>query len=425
MNKRFLIFFSLIILTLALIGGIIFWVKINDRNDQPVIPTPAETPLTGFPVSDPNTNPEPAPMDGPGEPPTATPDVPPAITPTGSAAATVLTKLSPTPVSGAVLLFRTSSTTPATIIYLEEATGNLFRTESDGRNNQKLTENSLPRVARAWWGRSRLAKSDTLTLIAQYLDHQEAVVTLRGTYNLLATSSAELLGNAIPGVAAHGLAIAPAGDRFFALTNTPTGVNGAITETSTGKVRTIFTSHFKNWTVSWPAPAIITLMPRAAAGVSGTLYFLNPTSGVLTRVLAGELGLTTLVNPAGTKVLYARGLSALQIYSPRDNKTTSLTIDTFPEKCVWAKDNVTIYCAVPNDPAEAQYPDQWWSGEVSFNDSFWQVNTDTGEAKIVFANNSAGANRRLDAINLILDETGERLIFTDRSTGELWSLPSF
>ena len=67
----------------------------------------------------------------------------------------------------------------------------------------------------------------------------------------------------------------------------------------------------------------------------------------------------------------------------------------------------------------AQYPDDWWSGEVTFNDNLWRVNTDTGEAKIIWSNQPGNS---FDAINLILDEADKRLIFTDRWSAILWSL---
>ena len=182
---------------------------------------------------------------------------------------------------------------------------------------------------------------------------------------------------------------------------------------------TIFTSPLRYWQVSWPAPAIVALAPRAAGELPGTLYFLNPDTGVLARVFDETLGLTTLVNPAGTKVLYGQGLSALKLYSIRDRATKSFIIATLPEKCVWASDSITIYCAAPNLPAAAQYPDDWWSGETTFIDNLWRVNTDTGEARIIWSNRPGNS---FDAINLILDEADKRLIFTDRWSATLWSL---
>ncbi|MFH1170347.1 MAG: hypothetical protein V1704_02210 [Candidatus Vogelbacteria bacterium] len=423
MNKRLLIAISLIVLILALAGGILFLVNRPSKNSPP--PAPVETPLSGFPVSPPVVNE--APVDVSSSTPITPINLfPPPINISG------LTKLAPTAVAGAVLLPRVSSTTPSTLIYLEESTGNLFRVAIDGQNNQQLTINSLPGVARAWWGVARNKKDDTLVLLAQSLNHQQALTTFRGAYNLKATSTepTDLIGAAIPDVSAGGIAVSPNRDRFFSLTNTPTGlpdgkagVSGTVTDLFTGKIRTIFTSRLKSWVVNWPSASIITLVPRASAEAPGTLYFLNPETGVLTRVLGEKFGLTALVNQSGTKVLYGQGLGALAVYSTRDGDTRVLTIATLPEKCVWASDVVTLYCAVPNSPSITnQYPDDWWRGEVAFNDSFWQVDANTGEAKIIFTNNSTGGNNNLDAVNLILNETGKQLIFTDRWSATLWSL---
>ena len=417
MNKRLLIAISLIVLILALAGAILFWVNrpVGDKT-----PAPIETPLSGFPVSSPIANEVP-----PTIPDVSTPIIP---TPINLVPSPInisgLTKLASTPVAGAILLPRVSSTTPPTLIYLEETTGNLFRATPDGQSNQPLTITSLPGVAHAWWGLTRSKGSDTLTLLVQSLDNQEGATTFRGAYNLRATTTepTDLVGAIIPDVSAGGIAVSPNRDRFFSLNNTADGISGSVTEFATGKTRTIFTSRLKFWTVSWPSTSIIALAPRASAETPGTLYFLNPETGVLTRVLGDQLGFTALVNQTGNKILYGQGLGALLIYSTRDGETRALTITTLPEKCVWASDAMTLYCAVPNSPSFAvQYPDGWWRGEVTFNDSFWQIDTKTGEAKIIFTNNSTGGNNKLDAIDLILDETGKRLIFTDRWTATLWS----
>jgi len=415
MNKRLLIILSLIVLALVVAGIIIIW--INNRNASPTGTTfnPTDTTLSGFPVSNPIVNPT---TTSDNLLPTAPPSTPSAVISTPTIPS-ILNKISTTPVSGVTLSPQISSTTPPTIIYLEEGTGNLFRVTLDGQNNQQLTDSSLPGVVRTWWGISQ----GKLTLLAQYLNKQETVITFRGTYNLNTTEKAELVGQTIGAVAPGAIAVSPSGDRFFSLINTEAGVTGIVTEILTGKVNTVFTSHLKNWAVDWPTPTVITLTPQASANLPGVLYFLNPNNKILTRILGEELGLTTLVNHSGTKILYNRSLSELKLYSKLNKETRSLTITTLPEKCTWSRDNITIYCAVPNTPATAEYPDDWWSGEVTFNDSFWRLNTDTGETKIIWSGGRAtDNNNRLDAINLIFDEISERLVFIDRWTATLWSL---
>ena len=211
-------------------------------------------------------------------------------------------------------------------------------------------------------------------------------------------------------------------DRFFSLLETATGVTGTITELATGKVRTVFASPFQSWTIAWSTAKAIALVPKAAVGTPGTIYFLNPNTNDLAPILSGRSGFTALVSPSGTKILFNEELGPLKIYSVRDNKIQPLIITTLPEKCVWAIDTINVYCAVPNAPPVAQYPDDWWQGEITFNDSLWQVNTETGEARIIWSNNTGGNNKSLDIIDLLLDEPGKRLIFTDRWSGYLWSL---
>lgn len=438
MSKRLLIILSIAVFIIAVSSAIIIWVSVRSRTTLPpprtlTTPDSAPNPLQGFPVSSP-----PAPTSTPAAPAPAAisastseiipPEIglrPSAPTVTGSPAArNFLTKLSPTPVAGAVLIPRIGPAAETALFYMEESTGNLFLANPGGRDNRRLTNSTILGVAKIWWGRSR----GTLTLFAQYLGERETLTTFRGTYDLTsanglfgspAAEPAELVGATIPNVVIGGIAVSPDRDRFFSLLNNGGGVTGTVTELLTGKVRTVFTSRFNSWDVAWPSSTIITLTPRAAAGAPGTLYFLNPDTGVMIPILGGQSGFTILTNPSGTKVLFNEDLGGLKIYSARDDKIQLLTIATLPEKCVWSSDNITIYCAVPDVLPIAQYPDDWRRGEIIFSDSFWSVNTDTGETKIIL---SGTASDSFDATDLILDEINRRLIFTDRWSAALWSL---
>ena len=92
-------------------------------------------------------------------------------------------------------------------------------------------------------------------------------------------------------------------------------------------------------------------------------------------------------------------------------------ITTLPEKCVFSKtDENKIYCAVPISMPSAKYPDEWYQGLISFSDNLWQINVNTGIAKIIFYKSD------FDITNLFTDKNENYLFFTNKKDSTLWSL---
>lgn len=210
----------------------------------------------------------------------------------------------------------------------------------------------------------------------------------------------------------------PDGSQIFYLKPTLTGVIGVIT-TSTGRnERQVFTSPLTEWKAQWVNPTLIALTTLASSEADGYLYFLNPITGELQKILGPVRGLTTLVNPSGNLVLVGSAVErtiSLSVYSVATGNSTSKDLKTLPAKCVWQNDTV-ILCAVPDRVSSGQYPDDWYQGNVVFNDSFWSIDVDQNSTTNLFI-----PNQSFDAYALDLSPDEYYLYFINKINGTLWS----
>ena len=133
-------------------------------------------------------------------------------------------------------------------------------------------------------------------------------------------------------------------------------------------------------------------------------------------------GLTTLVNANSSNILYSVSTSSgpkLNIFNISKHESVDLKTSGLPEKCVWASDDTTIYCAVPNVILGNQQPNSWYQGLVSFDDYFVKIDTITGD-RTTIANSTN--ETPVDATNIFLSKNEDKLFFINKKDYTLWSL---
>ncbi|MBI5400950.1 MAG: hypothetical protein HZB12_02455 [Candidatus Yonathbacteria bacterium] len=188
-------------------------------------------------------------------------------------------------------------------------------------------------------------------------------------------------------------------------------------------VSAIFSSAFTEWLPQFPNMGLVTLTTKPSAKVAGHLFFIDPKTKSVTKVLGGINGLTTLTSRDGKFVLFSEiknGVPELSAYDVAKKTTRSLLTQTLPEKCVWSfRDTVSAYCAVPQTVPEAMYPDQWYQGLVTFSDTLWKIDTTTGLTQKIMTPSELGAPS-LDMTNLALSSDGAYLLFMSKATGTPW-----
>lgn len=98
-----------------------------------------------------------------------------------------------------------------------------------------------------------------------------------------------------------------------------------------------------------------------------------------------------------------------------------LLLPTLLSKIVWAKDNTTLFYALPNAfPKEATLPNDYFSRRYQSKDTFWKMNVSTGKRERLIPLEEM--NLSLDATNLFLSPDETALFFQDRTSEKLYRL---
>lgn len=294
------------------------------------------------------------------------------------------------------------------IRYVERATGHIYKMFLDEKKPETISNSTIPGVHEAFFD------NNGKTVIYRYLDSDKTINTFLAT---LGEANGEFLAQNVSDVS-----ISKDGTKYFYLVDTSDGSTGMIRLFGGSGGAVSLNSPFTEWLSQWAGSQKIFLTTKAAFGVSGSIFSLDPAKKALTKVFGGVEGLTTLVNDVGINILYGESSingPKLYVFDPTTNTTKSLEMYGLPEKCVWSSDNINVYCAVPNTIEGNQYPDVWYQGLVSFNDYFVKINTKTG-SKTTIANSQEETS--VDATNLFLDDNENNLFFINKKDYTLWLL---
>jgi len=326
-----------------------------------------------------------------------------------------LTKISTAPIAGAETFDRkiSKATTTSIVRYIERATGHTREYDASKFSLNTSSNTTIPSIYRAWWSGN--------TVLAQFLDQNKNIKTFTGTLPASTTPTTQLTGKFLTDNV-YTLAISPKGTRVFTIPAGESAV-GSISNLDGTKKTSILSFPFNEWNVQWPNESTITLTTRPTFGTSGYMYFLT-TGGTMTKALGNIAGLTTLTSPDLANAIFSSsntGGFATGIYNFSKGTTLAFTSNpTLPEKCVWSKTvKTTAYCAVPVTIPVANYPDDWYKGNISFVDNIYKIDLKLSAVQLVY---SLPKDQNIDAFNLFLDTKEENLYFTNKNDYYLWGL---
>lgn len=420
MNRNTLITIIALIIALISTGAYFYFSK------QAVVPL---QPVIEFPGGS-NANTQVIPSTQNGEA-TTTPQTGVIFTPGSSATLPRLYELHKAPVAGAGFIEtkdKKGNVLSVATRYVERALGNVFETDLSTYAESRIVNETRPRIAEALWGNG--GKS----VVVRFVDDKEGGVIKTRIVNISApalsfsrstsTESTSIgflkteelyLPDYVPFIA-----VAEDGaDKLFYLEN---GSGSVATFKDIG-VSKIFTSAFTEWLPQFPNQKLITLTTKPSAQVPGHLFFLDPKTKAVTKILGGINGLTTLTSHDGKFVLYSEtknGAPELSLYDTAKKEVHQLSLQSLPEKCAWGnKKTSLIYCAVPGTVPSAAYPDQWYQGLVSFSDAVYEIDATKFSVRKVLTPSAFGAPA-LDMINLALSSNDTYLLFMNKVSGTPW-----
>jgi len=332
--------------------------------------------------------------------------------------ASPLIKISTTAIAGAEVFDRKiGKATPISIVrYMERATAHVqdFNPTTFSLSNSSNT--TIPTIYQAWLSGSGV--------LAQSLaKDRETVRTFTSTLSTTASTTSQLIGSYLPDNI-YTLSVSPKGNRIFYITKGSTA-QGYISNLDGTKKLAILNFPFNEWNTQWPNETTITLTSRASYNSTGFTYLLSATTGSMTKVLGNVLGLNTLTSPSLGYIMYSGstyGTVASGIYDVKKGAEVTLKnpIKTLAEKCVWSKlVKTTAYCAVPKTLPSGNYPDDWYQGNVQFNDNIYKIDLNKSSAEIIY---TLPTDQSIDAINLFLDTKESNLYFTNKNNYYLWGL---
>ncbi len=185
----------------------------------------------------------------------------------------------------------------------------------------------------------------------------------------------------------------------------------------------VFESELNEWNINWKNSNYILLNSKPSSETYTLSFKLNTKNGSFGKISEALLSGNGLPNNSFTKILYSgkdyNNQFHLYIYNIKDDKLTDLNIQTLVDKCVWSKNNIDVYCGVPNDGVKSDEPDSWYKGYTDFSDSIYKINTENLSSELIF--NSYSEGKSFDISKIYLDDFESYIYFIDSMTDFAWS----
>ena len=331
-----------------------------------------------------------------------------------------LNKISSMPIAGYTVFQKekVSKEFHPNIRYVARENGNIYQTYADDIREEKFSHTVVPRVYEAFFGNTgravimRYLKGDNMT-IQTFLGNLPAEKVGASTI-----STVDTIGSFLPENITD-LSVSPDTSKVFYLVNTDDNASGIVLNLKDNKKTQVLSSPFTEWLTSWGGERTQFLNTKASGVALGYLYKLEA-SKIPQKVLGDIYGLSTLPSRDGKNIILNDSNLTLSVYNTNTKNTDTLGINTHADKCVWAKDHITVYCAVPKNLLSGLYPDAWYQGEVSFDDQFWKINTQTKNTEILFDPSNLNGGESIDATKLSLSQDENYLLFVNKKDSYLW-----
>lgn len=317
------------------------------------------------------------------------------------------------------------------IRYIQRADGNIFETKTDSLTVNRISNKTIPKIYEAVWANSGgQAGAGDIVITRQLKDDNETIESFAAKISGAASSAEKTLSGVYLPQKISSLAISPDKSQMFYLYPTGSGAAtmgaaGIFAKADGSKKTLIFESPLSEWLADFADNKTVVLTTKPSASAAGFSYLLNTSNGEIKKILGNIAGLTVLVSPNQKLALYSEsptGSFRTKIYDLVGNRAADFGLQTWPEKCVWSRNEPTVvFCAAPKTVPTGNYPDSWYQGRITFSDDIWKINTATGETNRLISPETF-VNKTIDAINPLLNEDESFLLFMNKIDLSLWVL---
>lgn len=176
-----------------------------------------------------------------------------------------------------------------------------------------------------------------------------------------------------------------------------------------------------------PKSPLIAFWNKPANTQIGEMKTLNISTKEIRTLFSGKYGANYLWSPNGEKILMSwspeknTSRITLSVMDKNGGNYTDLKFPTIVEKCVWLKDNITLYCALPGSlNSNAIMPDDFYASSSFTQDTFWKINTETGKSdRLISLEDMPGS---FDAVQFLVSPDESELFFINRKDQKLYSI---
>lgn len=319
----------------------------------------------------------------------------------------------PVPLSQEKVLAPTIDSSGKKVEYYSKNQGNMYKVNFDGSNLSRVSSANLAGLLQILWSPNKEK------IVGIFQENNATTKYLHDYQNGTSIRLNEKIDQ---------VAWSPDDNRIVIQSFSPDANNNVISIANAdgSNLKNIFQTRIKDLVLEWPMADKISVRTKTSGLSEGLLVTINPDSGIFSDVLHGIYGLNARWFPLGNKILYSATDSEgknIKLFAADQNgqNAKDVNLATLVEKCSFSQDNRTLFCAIPQRLSEnAVWPDDYYKGLVTTEDTFWKINLDTGQKTQIFG---SGINARAyDAADPFLSPQEDYLFFTNKKDGLLYSL---
>lgn len=295
----------------------------------------------------------------------------------------------------------------SSIYYVVREDGHVKKVNLEGRNEESVSNLTVLEVFEALWSPKKTK------LVMRY--HDSGIV--KTFLNELATATpSRVMPQTITSVtwSPDGIQLA-----YFSRQNETTNLVTA--DQNHRNPKTVYSTPIPDFNLQWASKSSILLVSKPSGLAPSLVQRFDVSTRRIQTLLANSFGIIALSLADGSGFIFSetsnRGLAQeLKRYKFADGSIAGLGVTTLAEKCVSDTKATKLYCGVPQSAAGFM-PDDWYRGEISFNDSLIELDLKTSRIKKFDLEGMS-----FDIVNLFPTSDNKYIFFQDKNTGGVWRL---
>lgn len=342
--------------------------------------------------------------------------------------ATQFVRLSDFPVAGMGI-----SESSGALRFVEREKGNIYEVRGlDKSTVRRITNTTILAVQEAFFG------DGGSTVVLRHLDDKFGGIgkTIKTFAGRIFPSDSEDTAGSVEGAYLPNdiseISLSPSGSSMVMVIPTADGSSIRVSDVLERNPKEVIRDPIREWIPYISNDGSIFLASKATYDAPGYLFEIDKSTKRYRKIVGGKIGMTALPSPDGKKALVSENMNnsvTMSIAGVHRTEQESVISETLPvslssvsQKCVWTKNGLRAYCAAfVQLPQGTKFPDDWYQGVVSTDDTFWRIDATTGETELI-GEPFTSTGKVFDAINLVISDDESTLYFINKQDGILWGM---